>query len=139
MNLPINGLRILVVESGILFAACIASFLCLKLLPWAPQPRWLEWILLRKSRVVLFVIAVAIVGRGLLLPIQGIPQPHINDEYSYLLMADTFAHHRLTNPTPPAWRHFETFHVNLTPTYHSKYPVLQGLALAFGEVVFHQP
>lgn len=139
MNLPINGLRILAVESGILLAAFIASFLCLKLLPKAPQHRWLGWILLRKSRAVLFVIAVAIVGRGLLLPIQGFPKPHINDEYSYLLMADTFAHHRPTNPTPPAWQHFETFHVNLTPTYHSKYPVSQGLVLAFGEMVFHQP
>jgi hypothetical protein len=69
----------------------------------------------------------------------GIPEPRINDEYSYLLMADTFSHHRLTNPTPPEWPHFETFWVTLTPTYHSKYPVSQGIVLAFGEVVFHQP
>ena len=85
------------------------------------------------------MIVVALVGRALLLPWIGIPQPRINDEFSYLLMGDTFAHFRLTNPTPQAWPHFETFHVNLTPTYHSKYPVLQGLTLGFGEIVFRQP
>ncbi len=29
--------------------------------------------------------------------------------------------------------------MNLTPTYHSKYAVAQGLALGFGKIVFHQP
>ena len=85
------------------------------------------------------MIIAALFGRALLLPFLGIPQPRINDEYSYLLMADTFSHHRLSNPTPPAWPHFETFHVNMTPTYHSKYPVSQGIALAVGEIAFHQP
>ncbi len=54
-------------------------------------------------------------------------------------MGDTFAHFRITNPTPPSWHHFETLHVNLIPTYHSKYPVSQGLVLAIGEVMFRQP
>ena len=104
-----------------------------------PRPRWLSAILANNWRAVLLVIALALAGRALLLPWIGVPQPRINDEYSYLLMGDTFAHFRLTNPTPPEWRHFETFHVNLTPSYHSKYPVLQGLFLAVGEVAFHRP
>jgi hypothetical protein len=137
---PTNGLRILVTESGILFAAFLIGYVSLRFLhPAANPPRWLAWILGTNLRSVVLVIAVALVGRALLLPAVGIPQPRIDDEYSYLLMADTFSHHRLTNPTPPAWQHFETFHVNMTPTYHSKYPVAQGLALAFGQVVFHQP
>ena len=138
--LPVNGLRMLAIESCVLFAACIIGFVSLRFLhPSVNQPRWLAWLLVGHLRSVLFVTAVALVARAMLLPIVGIPQPRINDEYSYLLMADTFSHYRLTNPTPPAWRHFETFHVTLTPTYHSKYPVAQGLALAFGEIVFHQP
>jgi hypothetical protein len=137
---PIHGLRMLATESGILFAAFLIAYVGLRFLhPAMKRPRWLAWILAKNSRSVLLVIAVALVGRALLLPAVGIPQPRINDEYSYLLMADTFSHHRLTNPTPPAWQHFETFHVNMTPTYHSKYPVSQGLVLAVGEIVFHQP
>ena len=136
----INALRMMAVEGCLLGAAFLACFLCLKFLhrsPWRPQ--WLRWILDRNSRSVLFVITVALLARALLLPAVGVPEPHINDEYGYLLMADTFSHHRLTNPTPLAWPHFETFHVNMTPTYHSKYPVAQGLVLAFGEMFFHQP
>jgi hypothetical protein len=137
---PINGLRLLATESCVLFVTFIIAFVGLRLLhPAANTPRWLAWILDRDSRAVLFVIVAALCGRALLLPFIGIPEPRINDEYSYLLMADTFSHHRLSNPTPPAWQHFETFHVNLVPTYHSKYPVAQGLALAFGETFFHQP
>ena len=137
---PINGLRMLAVESCVLGAAFAMVFLASHFVrPSLTRPAWVVELLANKSRAILFVIAVALAGRGLLLPRLGIPQPRINDEYSYLLMADTFAHYRLTNPTPPAWQHFETFHVNLTPTYHSKYPVAQGLALAFGQVVFYQP
>ena len=137
---PIDGLRLLATESCALFAIFLIGFVSLRLLhPAIRAPKWFGWLLARNSRAVLFVTAAALCGRALLLPFIGIPEPRINDEYSYLLMADTFSHHRLTNPTPPAWQHFETFHVNVVPTYHSKYPVAQGFALAFGEIVFHQP
>ncbi|MGA2903994.1 MAG: hypothetical protein ABSD98_09190 [Candidatus Korobacteraceae bacterium] len=136
---PINGLRMLAVESCVLFAAFLIGLISLRFLPSLGRPRWLAGILVGNSWSVLLVIAVALVGRALLLPFVGVPEPRINDEFSYLLMADTFSHHRLTNPTPLEWQHFETFHVNLTPTYHSKYPVSQGLVLALGKVIFHQP
>jgi len=137
---PINGLRMLAVETGLLIAFTLLALLFFGYLrPWLVLPRWLETVLAREWRAVLLVVVVALLGRALLLPWVGVPQPRINDEYSYLLMGDTFSHGRLTNPTPAAWRHFETFHVTLTPTYHSKYPVAQGIALAFGEMVFHQP
>ncbi len=140
MFVPIDGLRMLAVETGLLIGFTILAFFFFRFVrPWFRCPRWLQAILSKNSRAVLLVVAVALAGRGLLHPWLGVPHPRINDEYSYLLMGDTFSHFRLTNPTPPAWQHFETFHVNLLPTYHSKFPIAQGLALAFGEVVFHQP
>jgi hypothetical protein len=137
---PINGLRILLVETSILIATFFLLLMVMRSArPWVARLRWPQWLLGKTWRSVCFVIALALFGRALLLPVIGVPEPRINDEYSYLLMADTFFHHRLTNPTPPAWQHFETFHVNLLPTYHSKYPVAQGAVLAFGEAVFHRP
>ncbi|MFZ0705804.1 MAG: hypothetical protein WAM71_09405 [Candidatus Korobacteraceae bacterium] len=136
---PVNGLRLLGTELGILVAVFAVSFVSLPYLRRLPWLQWPKWLFASSRRPTLFVILLALVGRACLLPLIGIPEPHINDEYSYLLMADTFANHRLANPTPPEWQSFETFHVTLTPTYHSKYPIGQGAFLALGQVIFHNP
>ncbi len=59
--------------------------------------------------------------------------PNIHDEFSYLLASDTFAHGRMTNPTPPLWHHFEGFYVLMQPTFQSKYGAAQPLFMALGQ------
>jgi hypothetical protein len=70
-----------------------------------------------------------------ILPLLRVPVPGIHDEYSYLLMGDTFAHGRLANSPHPMWLSFETFHVNWFPTYSSIYPPAQGAILAVGKLL----
>jgi uncharacterized protein (TIGR03437 family) len=65
-----------------------------------------------------------------LLPAMPIPQPYIADEFGYLLLADTFASGRITNPTHPMWHFFESLYVFHQPTYSSLYPIAQGLMMA---------
>lgn len=81
------------------------------------------------------IFTIAIAARLALLPAEPVPQPLLHDEFSYLLAADTFAHGRLTNPQPPVPAAFETFHVNVWPTYQSMYLPGTGLALAAGQLL----
>ena len=89
----------------------------------------------RRNLVVLSLFFAVIAIRLAVLPLLHVPVPGIHDEYSYLLMGDTFAHGRLANPPHPMWLSFETFHVNWFPTYSSIYPPAQGAILAIGQLL----
>lgn len=88
-----------------------------------------EKVSLRRALILAFLVPLAF--RIATIPLYPPPQPKIHDEFSFLLMADTLREGRIANPTHPMWRHFETMHVIHEPSYASKYPILQGVVLAF--------
>src|SRR5580698_2615804 len=93
----------------------------------------------RKHLSVLVVGAAALLLRLAILPICPIPLPFVQDDFSFLLSANTFAAGRLANPMPAMWTHFESIQITLQPTYMSMYFPAQGLILATGKVLFGHP
>ncbi|HQR06419.1 MAG TPA: hypothetical protein PLN21_06330 [Gemmatales bacterium] len=97
---------------------------CVRYSAW-PRSAWLPVCL------TLVLSLLPSLGRG------HFPYPDNHDELSYHLAADTYLHGRLANPTPDGWEHFESFHINVIPSYCSKYQPGMGLILALGKLMSH--
>ncbi len=98
----------------------IAAINCLAARPWLPP---------------LAVGIVGFLGAALVATTVRWPVPSVHDEFGYLLIADTFRHGRLSNPTLDHWEHFEAIHMLMRPTYQSKYPPGPGAMIALGLLV----
>ena len=88
------------------------------------------------------MLALAILPIALRLALSAqspIPMPNGSDEFSHLLVADTLRHFRLANPPHPLHQFFETTFVLQEPTYSSIFLIGQGMALAFGRLLFGRP
>src|SRR5215468_4056625 len=93
----------------------------------------------RTGCCMLLLALLPIVLRLALLSRHPIPTPGVSDDFSYLLLADTFRHGRLANPPHPMHRFFETFFVLQEPTYSSIFPPGQGIVLAIGWLLSGHP
>lgn len=93
----------------------------------------------RRILAILVCAGVAMLPRLALLPWIPPPIPKMHDEFSYVLGAQTLAAGRLTNPTPAFWQHFESYHINMVPTYQSIYPPAPSLIYALGILVGQNP
>ncbi len=97
--------------------------------------------LVREDSRLWFVVfaALPVFLRLCLLARSPAPIPSGADDFSYILLADTLRHFRLSNPAHAFPEFFEQVFVLQQPTHSSMYPLGQGLFLAFGWLVFGHP
>ena len=133
---PLVGVEFLLVGIA-LFVAILAPNSILRLL--TPCEQFFCKAARRPWLALLLAAGAPLVLRGLILPLYPLPSPSVNDDYSNLLQASTFAAGRATNPTPPFWQHFESIFIFCTPTYNSQYQPGPGLFLAAGKILAGHP
>lgn len=131
-----------VIGETLAVAACVALAMILPLAPW----RWLcgvERAIARfaahKTQAILFTAIFPMLLRLAMLPVLPVPEPVVADEFGYLLLADTFASGRVSNPAHPFWPHFESTYVLQEPAYTSIYPIAPAVLMAIPMVLGAHP
>lgn len=128
-------------------AEAAAAALCLALALAAAAPsrmlcaaeRAIARFAAHKTRAVAAAGLLPLALRLALLPVLGVPEPVVADEFGYLLLADTFASGRLANPPHPLWQHFESIYVLHQPAYTSIYPAAPAVLMAAAKVAGAAP
>ena len=136
-----GSLSLMFLEASLTAIAVVASFAWPRLfaLGFSRIEHALRGLSRRRHLAVLVVGLSALALRIAILPWFPVPLPFVPDDFSFLLGADTFAHGRLSNPTPAMWIHFESIHIDMQPTYMSMYFPGQALLLAAGKVLLGNP
>jgi hypothetical protein len=91
----------------------------------------------RFDRTPLWIGIAAVAIRVALLPWIPLPDASVHDEFSYLLGAKTLAAFSVTNPMHPLAPFFESFHINVWPSYQSMYLPGQAAFMAVGVLLFN--
>ena len=81
---------------------------------------WIRQVAGKQRLVVIAVGCTTFLGCMAVAGVLHEPVPRVHDEFSYLLMSETFASGHVVNPSPPLPQFFDTFHVLIHPVYASK-------------------
>ena len=115
------------------------ALLAIVIAGWTLAPRFRN-LISSESRLWIPIFAILpVVLRLFLLHRSPAPIPSGADDFSFILLADTLRHFRLSNPPVPFPEFFEQVFVLQQPTHSSMYPLGQGLFLALGWLVFGHP
>jgi hypothetical protein len=138
---PENDVSLMLMEGGLTVIAFALPFAIPRLAnSWFLSIEYAFGRLAQRRGIAVIAVGVAaLLLRIAILPFCPMPLPFIPDDFSFLLAANTFAHGRLTNPTPAMWIHFESIHITMQPTYMSMYFPSVGLVLAAGKVLLGSP
>ena len=117
----------------------LAALLLLLMAAHARLGGWARKLATHTGWSMLALAALPVALRLAMLAQSPVPTPNGSDDFAHLLVADTLRHWRLANPPHALHQFFETIFVLQEPTYSSIFPIGQGMALAFGAVVFGLP